>query len=211
MYLPLCTVCSPSSWLSVRCISRLAVDGGRGAEEATAAQEHARLARDLRDAATQTVFSMNLTVEAARIALIQDPQRVSRMLDRLRELARDVLAETRGLVDQLRPESIESLGLVKTLERHIATRVQRDGLRVALTVDGEEQGDITVKEVLFRSAQKALSNVLKHAGVTYADMSLFFGEGLATLHVRDSGRGFDPDAKLRVESFGLSELRERVA
>jgi len=181
------------------------------AEEAAAAQERARLARDLHDAATQTVFSMNLTAEAARMALDQDPARVPGMLQRLQELARDALAEMRGLVDQLRPQSIGELGLVKTLERHIATRERRDGLKVALAVDGTESGTPAVKEVLFRSAQEALSNVLKHAGVSEAGIVLHFDDHEAVLRVSDAGGGFDPKAERRPESFGLTGLGERVA
>ncbi len=181
------------------------------AEEAAAAQERARLARDLHDAATQTVFSMNLTAEAARMAIQQAPDRVPGMLDRLQELARDALAEMRGLVDQLRPQSIENLGLVGTLQRHLAMRERRDGLAVTLRIEGEERGDPQVKDTLFRCAREALSNVLKHAGVSAAAVQLCFDEQAAILRVSDAGRGFDPDAEAKPESFGLTGLRERVA
>jgi len=181
------------------------------AEEAAAAQERARLARDLHDAATQTVFSMNLTAQAARMALDQEPGRVPAMLERLQELARDALAEMRGLVEQLRPQSIEELGLVRTLERHIATRERRDGLKVTLNVAGTERGDPTVKEMLFRSAQEALSNVLKHAGVGEAAIMVRFDDHATVLRVSDAGRGFDPKAARGPESFGLTGLEERVA
>jgi signal transduction histidine kinase len=181
------------------------------AEEAAAAQERARLARDLHDAATQTVFSMNLTAEAARIALDQDPGRVPGMLERLQALARDALAEMRALVDQLRPQSIGDVGLVKTLQRHIAMRERRDGLKVTLSVEGAERGDPVLMEVLFKSAREALSNVLKHAGVSAAGIMLRFDEQTATLRVSDAGRGFDPDAERRPEGFGLMSLSERVA
>ncbi len=181
------------------------------AEETAAAQERSRLARDLHDAATQTVFSMNLTAEAARLALTQEPARVPGMLERLQELARDALAEMRALVDQLRPQSIEDLGLVKTLQRHIAMRERRDGMKVTLRVEGEERGDLAVKDALFRSAREALSNVLKHAGVSTAGITLHFDAHSAVLRVSDAGRGFDPGADSRPERFGLTGLHERVA
>ncbi len=180
------------------------------AEEAAAAQERARLARDLHDAATQTVFSMNLTAEAARMALSREPDRVPGMLDRLQELARDALAEMRSLVDQLRPQSIKDIGLVRSLERHAEARKRRDGLSVSLSVDGEERGDPAVREELFRSAREALSNVVKHAGVTSARVDLCFGPQQATIRVSDAGRGFDPAAERRPESFGLRSLQERA-
>ncbi len=181
------------------------------AEEAAAAQERARLARDLHDAATQTVFSMNLTAEAARMALDQDPGRARGMLDRIQELARDALGEMRSLVDQLRPQSIEDIGLVRALERHLAMRERRDGLKVTLSVEGEEHGESAVRDALFRSAREGLSNVLKHAGVSEAAVLLRFEARDAFLSVSDAGRGFDPGAELRPDSFGLVGLRERVA
>ena len=132
------------------------------AEETAGAQERARLARDLHDAATQTVFSMNLTAQAAKMAIRQDPARVPGMLDRLQELARDALSEMRLLIDELRPQSVAEAGLVQALERHAGLRERRDGMRVKLSVEGDEQGEAAVKDVLFRCAREALSNVLKH-------------------------------------------------
>ncbi len=180
------------------------------AEETAGAQERARLARELHDAATQTVFSMNLTAQAARVAISQDPARVPGMLDRLQDLARDALSEMRLLIDELRPQSVAEAGLVRALERHAALRERRDGMRVRLTVEGDEQGEAAVKDALFRCAREALSNVLKHAGVGEAEVTLAFSPREARLRVRDAGRGFDPDADRRPESFGLQSLRERV-
>jgi len=180
------------------------------AEETAGAQERARLARELHDAATQTVFSMNLTAQAAKVAIHQDPARVPGMLDRLQELARDALAEMRLLIEELRPQSVAEAGLVRSLERHAALRERRDGMRVTLTVEGDEQGEAAVKDALFRCAREALSNVLKHAGIGEAEVALTFSAREARLRVRDAGRGFDPDAERRPESFGLQSLRERV-
>jgi signal transduction histidine kinase len=180
------------------------------AEEAAAAQERAGLARDLHDAATQTVFSMNLTAEAARMSLAEDPSRVPALLDRLQELARDALAEMRTLVRELRPTTIAETGLVKSLEHHAGLRERRDGLRVSLAVDGEEQGSAEVREALFRTAREALNNVVKHAGVKEADVSLRFTGHEASIEVRDAGKGFDPAVERGSESFGLLALRERL-
>ena len=180
------------------------------AEETAGAQERARLARDLHDAATQTVFSINLTARAAKIAVSQDPTRVPGMLDRLQELAGDALSEMRLLIEELRPRSVAEAGLVRALERHAALRERRDGMQIRLTVQGDERGETPVKDALFRCAREALSNVLKHAGVGEAEVTLAFSPREARLCVRDAGRGFDPDADRRPECFGLQSLRERV-
>jgi signal transduction histidine kinase len=180
------------------------------AEEAAAAQERAHLARELHDAATQTVFSMNLTAEAARIALEEDPRKAAGLIDTLQELARDALAEMRTLVRELRPGSVVDEGLVKSLERLAVMRKKRDGLSVTLTVRGEEAGGTEVKETIFRTAREAINNIAKHSGVKESRLDLSFGPEEIALLVQDSGKGFDPAASRRPESFGLIAMRERV-
>ena len=159
------------------------------AEEAAAAQERAHLARELHDAATQTVFSMNLTAEAARIALKKEPKKAAAHIDTLQDLAREALAEMRTLVRELRPGSVVEEGLVKSLEKLAALRRKRDGLTVTLTVRGQEEGSIDLKETMFRTAREALNNIAKHAGVKEARLDLSFGEKDVALFVQDSGQG----------------------
>ncbi len=188
---------------------RLQAFAVRAEEEATA-QERARLARELHDAVTQTVFSMNLTAEAARTAMKKRPALVPGLLKRLQEMAKDALSEMRSMVQQLRPREVADSGLVASLERHLALRLRRDGLKTAFHVHGTEKGPVPALEALYRTAQEALNNVVRHSGVNEASVDLTFGEGKATLLVRDKGRGFDPAAPRPGECFGLSTMRERA-
>jgi signal transduction histidine kinase len=93
-------------------------------------------------------------------------------------------------------------------------RRRRDGLEVRLALEGEERGGEALKEALFRTAQEALNNVLRHAGVKEAVVELAFGEHAVSLCVRDAGRGFTlasaGSAPAGRESFGLVNMRERV-
>jgi signal transduction histidine kinase len=180
------------------------------AEEAAAAQERARLSRELHDAATQTVFSLNLTAEAARVALAEDPARLPGLLDKLQELARGALAELRTLVRELRPAAAEDEGLVRGLRRHAAERERRDRMRIAMSVLGEERGEPAVKKALYRAVTEGLNNVGKHSGASEAVVDISFGEREAVARVRDSGKGFDYAAPLPTESFGLSSLKEEI-
>jgi signal transduction histidine kinase len=180
------------------------------AEEAAAEKERANLARDLHDAATQTVFSMNLTAGAARIAVKNDPEKVPALIDRLQELAQDALAEMRTLVRELRPGSVVDDGLVASLERLVALRKRRDGLHVTLAVRGDEEGTTETKETIFRTAREALNNVAKHAGVKESRLELSFGAQDIALLVQDSGKGFDTAGARGPESFGLLAMRERI-
>jgi signal transduction histidine kinase len=179
-------------------------------EEAAAAQERTYLARELHDAATQTVFSMSLTAETARIAVKNDPQKVPALIDRLEELAREALAEMRTLVRELRPSSVVEEGLVKSLEQLILLRKRRDDLKVTLTVGGDEQGSAEMKETIFRTVREALNNIAKHAGVKESHVDLSFASQEITLMVKDSGRGFDPARERHPETFGLLAMRERL-
>jgi len=83
-------------------------------------------------------------------------------------------------------------------------------LNVQLTVDGQERGGEAVKEALFRTAQEALNNVLRHSGVKEASVELGFGEREVRLRVQDAGKGFAPGAPEGGQSFGLVNMRERV-
>jgi signal transduction histidine kinase len=179
-------------------------------EEAAAERERANLARDLHDAATQTVFSLNLTAGAARIAVKDDPEKAAVLIDRLQELAQDALGEMRTLVRELRPGSVVEEGLVPSLERLAALRRRRDGLKVTLAVTGREEGGTDVKETIFRTAREALNNVVKHAGVQEARLQLSFGAQEIALLVQDAGKGFDTSGARGPESFGLLAMRERI-
>ena len=180
------------------------------AEEAAAERERANLARDLHDAATQTVFSMNLTAGAARIAARNEPEKVPGLIDRLQELAQDALGEMRTLVRELRPRSVVDEGLVPSLEQLAALRRRRDGLHVTLAVRGSEEGTTEMKETIFRTAREALNNVAKHAGVKESRVELSFGAQEIALLVQDSGTGFDTAGARGPECFGLLAMRDRI-
>jgi signal transduction histidine kinase len=176
------------------------------AEKAAAAQERARLARELHDAVVQTVFSMNLTAEAARRE--RRPRKVRALLARVQELAGEALGETRSLVDELRPRTIADEGLVRSLERHAALLKRRERLMVELSVLGSERCDAAASEVLFRTAQEALANVVRHSGVKKARIELRFDADAVRLSLSDEGRGFDPSEDGK--GYGLIAMRERV-
>ncbi len=106
-------------------------------EDLAAEQERSRLARELHDSVTQTVFSMNLTVQSARLLLDRDPGRVAGQLDRLDELAASALGEIQSLVAKLRPPSVAEEGLPGALQQLAAEKQSRDGLQVALEINGE--------------------------------------------------------------------------
>jgi signal transduction histidine kinase len=181
-------------------------------EELAAAEERNRLARELHDSVTQTIFSLTLTAQAARTLMDQDTARAVQQLDRVQELAGDALAEMRSLIRQLRPKTVAELGLAPALRQHAAERQSRDGLHVDLRLDGERRVPAEVEEALFRVAQEALNNVVKHARTDRAEVCLAWQDQAVTLTVEDRGAGFDPArAGPDASHLGLTGMRERVA
>jgi signal transduction histidine kinase len=180
-------------------------------EDLAAAQERNRMARELHDSVTQTVFSMTLAVQAARMLLGKDPARVAAQLDRLQELAKGAVAEIQLLVAQLRPRSPADEGLVAALRRHASEREARDGLRVCVDVITDAPLPQPVAIGLFRIVQEALNNVAKHAGTRQADLRIDLGGNPAYVEVEDHGTGFAvANTTLQRGHVGLASMAERA-
>ncbi len=180
-------------------------------EELAAEQERNRLARELHDSVTQTVFSMNLTVQAARLLLARDKDRGAGQLVRLEELAANAQREIQALVSSLRPMPAVVVDLPAALRRLAAERQDRDGLEVMLEVTGEGVLPEPVAAGLYLIAQEALANVVKHAGVSEAAVRLHLTEGAALLEVEDRGRGFATTAGAGERGhLGLAGMAERA-
>lgn len=184
-------------------------------EKLAAAEERNRLARELHDSVTQTIFSMNLTAESARILLERDPARVVAQLDRLQELSRGALAEMRSLISQLRPRLATEDGLIPALRRHCAERGNQDGLAVALHLEECQEGARRLppetEEALFRIVQEALNNVVKHAQTDRVEVRLRLTDDVVSLLIEDHGVGFDSnDVDSRARHLGLTSMQERA-
>jgi signal transduction histidine kinase len=181
------------------------------AEELAVIAERNRLARNLHDSVSQTVFSMTLTAEAARILFDRDASRATSELDKLQALAKSALAEMRSLVFELRPTAVAEHGLIPALRHHIVTLERQHGLVVALHVEGEPHLTNLEAQRLFRVIQEALNNVVKHAGTVRATVSLRFDDGRVLARIADEGRGFLPEeVGAEGQGIGLSTMRERV-
>ena len=181
------------------------------AEELAVIAERNRLARNLHDSVSQTVFSMTLSAEAARILFDRDVSRAALELDKLQALAKSALAEMRSLVFELRPTVVTEQGLIPALRHHIVTLERQHGLVVALQVEGEPHLTDLEAQRLFRVIQEALNNTVKHARTDRASVALHYEEGRVLARIEDEGRGFAPEAVgAEGHGIGLSTMRERV-
>jgi PAS domain S-box-containing protein len=190
---------------------RLEQDLRRQAAELAAGNERANLARELHDSVTQALFSMGLTTRSLELLLDTNPEGARAKLAELRELQRDALAEMRALIFELRPSSLEQDGLVQALRNHAAAVHGRTGLEVRLTCEPDtlERTALGVEETIYRIAQEALHNVVKHANASHALIQLRGDQGGIHLLVEDDGVGFDPDRVPRGH-LGLSGMRQRA-
>jgi signal transduction histidine kinase len=182
-------------------------------EEYAAAQERSRLARELHDSVTQTLFSMNLTVQGARVLADKEPERVAGQLDRLQALARSAAGEIQVLVSQLQPRPVIEGGLRASLQRLVAERERRDGLKVRLEISGGGEEDLpeAVAVGLYRITQEALNNIVKHAGTCEAAVRLNLESRPRLLEIEDNGAGFQPEGLPRnLDHIGLAGMAGRA-
>jgi signal transduction histidine kinase len=180
-------------------------------EELTAEEERNRLARNLHDSVTQTIFTMTLTAEAAKILIERSKEQTIEQLDKLLELARSALGEMRSLIFELRPTVIADQGLMPALLKYLTGLEDHTGLKVDLGVRGDPDLPTRHAQRLFYVIREALNNIVKHANVDKASVELRFGKDTIELCVEDRGRGFDMKAvDLEGENLGLTSMRERI-
>jgi two-component system nitrate/nitrite sensor histidine kinase NarX len=173
-------------------------------------EERARLARDLHDSVTQTLFSASLIADVLPRLWQRDPSTVLPSLEEVRLLTRGALAEMRTLLLELRPAALTEGKLSDLLQQLVEALAGRKRLAVTLDVEGMEcaiPADLQV--ALYRVAQEALNNCAKHARATRVEVQLCCGNGAVELRIDDDGCGFDV-TRVPADHFGLRIMAERV-
>ncbi len=179
------------------------------AHELAASRERQRLARDLHDAVSQTLFSVSLIAEVLPRIYERDAEQGKARLEELRQLTRGALAEMRTLLLELRPASLAEANLADLLKQLAEAVTGRARIPVDLRIEGAGELPTDVRIALYRISQEALNNVAKHSGAKRATLSLAFeGQGIRLL-VQDDGTGFDP-ATAGAGQLGLGIMRERA-
>jgi GAF domain-containing protein len=174
-------------------------------------EERNRLARDLHDSVTQSLFSVTLLSEAALSLLDRDPAKARERLERANELAQGALAEMRALIFQLRPMTLQEEGLISALKKHLSALHSRHGPFVELQVTGSARRlTAPIEDAAFGIVQESLNNVVKHANAARTQVLLDFGPHVLGVTTVDNGVGFDPAAPRLVPTLGMSSMRERA-
>jgi signal transduction histidine kinase len=184
------------------------------AEQLAVLEERQRLARELHDSVTQSLYSVNLYANAAALALAAGKKEVAAgYLKELQETAQEGMRDMRLLIFELHPPVLEAEGLVAALQTRLAAVEDRAGLQTQFRVEGERRLPIAVEEDLYWIAQEALNNVRKHAAARHVAVHLHFTATAVQLEVVDDGVGFDwPTVRREGRgSGGLRSIAERTA
>ncbi|MCB0255054.1 MAG: GAF domain-containing protein [Anaerolineae bacterium] len=187
------------------------------AQQAAVLEERSRLARDLHDAVTQTLFSASLLAEVLPATWEMDQARGRELLQELRQLSRGALAEMRTLLLELRPNVLAEADLGDLLRQLAEAVAGRTGMAVQVTVDPACELPDDVRIALYRIAQEALNNVVKHARAEHALVELRCRDvddsgrnSTARLVIHDDGIGFDVNA-VPPDRLGLGIICERTS
>jgi PAS domain S-box-containing protein len=184
------------------------------AQELAVLLERQRLARELHDSVTQSLYGIVLGTRSARALLHRDPGKLDKLLDNVHAQAETGLTEMRTLIFELRPEILEIEGLVTALKKQVEAVQIRHELEIVTELGEEPRLSFLSKEALYRIAQEALHNVVKHANATAVKLQLSedSSKGVAgmVLEVSDNGVGFHPQQSFPGH-LGLQSMRERLA
>lgn len=179
------------------------------AERSGVAQERSRIAGDLHDSVTQTVFSASMITEALPNLLLRNPPEAKRQLEQLSSLTRQVLSEMRTLLMELCPLPISDVPTDELFGRLAHTSMARAGLPVRLRMPGHLRLPSDVRVGLFKIAQEALNNVARHSDAAHASVVIEDVHGCVILKVSDDGIGF-ASGRVSPGHFGLTIMRERA-
>ncbi len=184
-------------------------------EQTAVMEERQRLARELHDSVSQALYGIGLGIRTARTLLDRESlsetvkTKLAHPLDYVLSLADAGLAEMRALIFELRPDALAEQGLVAALERQAKALQARHKLNVYTDFCREPDLPLAVKECLYRVAQEALNNVVKHAQAGQVQVRLQKSAGKIILEVEDDGLGFEPQ-QAYPGHMGLQSMEERI-
>jgi len=181
------------------------------AKELATTQERHRLARELHDSVTQSLYSLTLLAAGwRRLAAKGQLDSVEESFAEIEDVAQQALKEMRLLIYELRPPALANEGLQGALLHRLNAVEKRAGVEARLVTYEVLDLPSTVEEALYAIAIEALNNALKHAAATRVTVQIQAQEGHIKMEVTDNGRGFDPQGDEENWGLGLRSMRERV-
>ena len=183
----------------------------RQAGDSATLEERNRLARDLHDSLAQALYSISLFITATSKALeTNKPKVVEKHLEELARLTKDAISDMRLMIFELRPPILDKVGLVAALQSRLDAVESRAGFQASFHSDAEIQLTPEMDVELYRIAQEALNNVLKHAHANRVSVKISCENGSVFLIIEDDGVGFDLPS-IEDGGQGFRNMRERAA
>ena len=174
-------------------------------------EERTRLARDLHDSVTQSLYSLVLLTEGWRRLLNAGTEsQTEDYLRRIGEIAQQALREMRLLIHELRPPMLEQEGLVGAVRKRLDAVEKRVGVEARVVMDDFVELPASLEEGLYWITQEALNNALKHAAAKKESVRMYVEGEMLVLEVVDDGQGFDLDAAKHRGGMGLASMGERA-
>lgn len=181
------------------------------AQQAAVLLERQRMARELHDSVTQSLYSLTLVAEAGRrLAASGEPAQAAQYIERMGETARQALKDMRLMVFEMRPFELAEIGLVRALQQRLEAVEKRAGIEAHLQVIGEPDLPEWLDEALYRIAQEALNNALKHAVASRIEVLIRGSDEWVEIEVSDNGVGFDTQTAVHQGGMGLENMLERA-
>ncbi len=178
-------------------------------QQAATTAERERLARELHDAVTQTLFSASVIAEATPKIWDEDEAMGRRYLEQLPIMLRGALAEMRMLLLELRPSAIGEQTLGQLLESLVDSTRSYSRAEVTLKVEGDRNFPNDITMGFLRIVQEGLNNVIKHAEASLVEIWLSSDPEGTEIHITDDGHGFDPES-IPAGSMGINIMRDRA-
>jgi signal transduction histidine kinase len=193
----------------------IAIENARLYEQAqalAAMEERNRLARDLHDSVTQSLFGASMFADTAEHQLSAGAiEQAADTISKLQESTRIALREMRLMIYELRPPVLEKEGLAAALVSRLETVEQRAGLQTELNIDEIDGLTPDQEQQIYSIAIEAFNNILKHARAEKISISLTQDAGVIQLQIADDGSGFDLVSARKGGGLGLVGMQERAA
>ena len=174
--------------------------------------ERRLLARELHDTVGQELTALSLNLSIVRSSIPEHVlANVGRRLDDSQNLLEEATQHLRNVMGELRPPGLEELGVLRAMKEHARQVTERTGLKIVVSgVETKGRFSLSTAIAIYRIAQEALNNVVKHAAATEAAIELSEGNGMISLTIADNGKGIDTSLPNNTSGMGMTTMRERA-